>query len=446
MVPEKSKVGILVYPNCTYGRNLEADSFVCDLRSILPRLAELCPDLRFTLLLPGRVASLELPNVAAQIEWPLPTYPNTMRTHFDAKRFLEAVDWKNRSWDLVWSHLPEHTLQMKNVLYNATDERPPIIGYSHWCEIPELNSFAVDMFPAWIAGVCEMEFCGVTTNVMKETILRNAVKRGYAGLVPRLQKIIHPQYLGVEAPPAVAPQTPEPGLLIWNHRPHSYTGWPSVLGALDELWKKRQDFRVMCTLEDGQVAGKPYGAPSGLPSAKDPGYRRAYFELLGRAWAGLPRLVSHWTWPVAIADGMTAGMPYVVPRDYYVPEVFPEDYLWAYDGSGQRAGDELTDALDAALSAPVEERTCAVEASRTAAQATSWDVRIERFAAMFDWALTRGQRIGPRSKRYDEVKAAALLGQTKREIKQTLGWGVGIPWTPYANRLRDEGISVRSSD
>ena len=35
-------------------------------------------------------------------------------------------------YDIVYSHLPEHTLQLKNLFFNSTNIDPKFIGYCHW--------------------------------------------------------------------------------------------------------------------------------------------------------------------------------------------------------------------------------------------------------------------------------------------------------------------------
>lgn len=438
-------VDVLVWPNITYGRNLEADSYVCDLRSLLPRITRALPDYRFTLALPAEVESLRMPGVSFA-ELPLPTYPNTMRTHFDARRALDIIDWKHRSWDIVWSHLPEHTLALRNVFANATDERPVFVGYSHWFEVPELNTLGATMFPVAMAGIAEMDFCGVTTGAVKSVVLDRAREVFAPSFVDRLDRIIRPQYLGVEPAPDVSHvRQDERRLLVWNHRPHAYTGFPVVTEALDMLWGERQDWRAVCTLEDAW-SDRPWAVPSGLPPASDPGYRRAYFELLASGYAGLPRLVSHWTWPVAIADGMSVGLPYVVPVDFYGTEVYRREYPWLYGGTPD-VPSNIMSALDVALSsAGSVGRVIAATMSRELARATSWDARVGPFIRMFPWALDRAPRMGDRSKRYPGVLKAARSGMTKAELKKHMGWGVGIPWTPYRQRLRDDGVDMTATD
>jgi hypothetical protein len=103
-----------------YQQNLEADSFVQVIKPVIDYL-----DTRFkinyTLITPSRIHSLEGRSNVDQIIYDLPTYPNTMRTHFDANEFLNIVDWKRNDFDIIYSHVPEHTNQIANSIYNNTN-------------------------------------------------------------------------------------------------------------------------------------------------------------------------------------------------------------------------------------------------------------------------------------------------------------------------------------
>ena len=98
---------ILLYGNYTYRDNLEADSLVEVLRHTIPYMSKRWK-IHFTLLIPEFVKSLNFPNVEQRM-YTLPTYINTMRQHFDTKQFMSHVDWKRNDFDIVYSHLPEHT-------------------------------------------------------------------------------------------------------------------------------------------------------------------------------------------------------------------------------------------------------------------------------------------------------------------------------------------------
>ena len=47
-----------------------------------------------------------------------------MRCHFNYNEIKKNLRWKHTDYDVVYSHLPEHTLQLKNLLVNDTNIDP----------------------------------------------------------------------------------------------------------------------------------------------------------------------------------------------------------------------------------------------------------------------------------------------------------------------------------
>ena len=68
---------------------------------------------------------LDFPNTK-QYFVKVPTYPPTMRSHFDVFQFKKIVG-HDIDIDLVFSHLPEHTHDVKNVISNVTHHTPLIL-------------------------------------------------------------------------------------------------------------------------------------------------------------------------------------------------------------------------------------------------------------------------------------------------------------------------------
>ena len=116
-------IRILAYPNITFQKDLEKDSYVQVIKKQIKLLNEIRDDLWFYLILPKPESTLVFPNVT---QWYLkmPTYPPTMRAHFDVFQMQKFLN-ENCDFDLVMSHLPEHTHQLKNVMYNVTHHIPP---------------------------------------------------------------------------------------------------------------------------------------------------------------------------------------------------------------------------------------------------------------------------------------------------------------------------------
>lgn len=436
---------VLLYPNITYARNLEADSFVVVAGQLIRALNEVRDDLEFTALLPGHVSSWDdIHNVRQVDDYALPTYPNSMRCHFDVDAFKRAVDWKHESYDIVWNHLPEHAINIRNVFANTTNERPRMVGYCHWFEVPELVTFAATTLSLNLEGIAAMDECGLNSQWLKDLVLGHA-RRKYgtdSPFITALDRRMVPMHLGIDADehdrfaPPIG-QLAEPGLLVWNHRPDTYTGWPQMVRELDAAWERRQDFRVMVTL-GAQGLARPWLVDSGITApAGTPAYRREYLTALSRAWYGLPRVNCQWA--VSVTDGMSMGVPYILPRDFCYPEMVGPHYPDALTyGRGGFAA-----ALDTALDNPgVRWLEQSAIAANVAAN-LSWTVRAPAWSAQFDRAIARLPVMGDRSKRYADLLPQAAAGRSKADLMKHMGWGVGIPWTPYRNRLRADGVPIR---
>ena len=77
-------VRVLVYPNITFQKDLEKDSYIQVIKKQIKLLNEIRDDLWFYLILPKPLKSLSFDNVT-QFQVDLPTYQPTMRSHFDVK-------------------------------------------------------------------------------------------------------------------------------------------------------------------------------------------------------------------------------------------------------------------------------------------------------------------------------------------------------------------------
>lgn len=432
---------VLVYPNITSPHNaLERDSYVIAVGQLVRALNDVRDDLEFTFLTPTHIESWDdIPNIEQRI-WSLPTGNNAMRTYFDPDKFRDVIDWKNRSYDIVWCHLPEVALDIKNTLYNGTNERPPIIGYCHWFEVPELVTFAATTLSKNLEGIVAMESCGVNSQWLKNVVMRHALaKYGDGPFTRALGQRMKVMHLGIEGG-NVRKALAEPGLLVWNHRTTGYTGWPDMVDALDTVWTTRQDFRVMVTMGAGSLE-KPWLVDSGITApGGSAAYREEYLVALSRAWWGLPRVNCQWA--LSVTDGMAVGVPYILPRDFCYPEMFPSDYAGFYDH-------DIVPAIHDALDADGVTRMAASLDATESAKELLWPRLAWQWSVQFDNALDDSPVMGDRSKRYADLLAYVRGvddmfdgGSTKAELMRYMKWGVGIPWLPYRNRLRADGVAV----
>ena len=130
---EVKTVRVLVYPNITFQEDLEKDSYIQVIKNQIKLLNEIRDDLWFYLILPCHVPALDFDNVT-QYYVDFETYPQTMRSHFRVDVIRKMLH-NGLDFDLVMSHLPEHTHALVNTLYNVTHHMPPVFGYCHWFDL-----------------------------------------------------------------------------------------------------------------------------------------------------------------------------------------------------------------------------------------------------------------------------------------------------------------------
>ena len=416
------KYKILVYPNITYQKDLEKDSYVVVLGNIIRELNKIRDDLHWTILSPRQIDSLDFDNTE-QIILPLPSYPNAMRTHFDFKTIIREIDWKKKDYDIVYTHLPEHALQLKNLLYNNTNLNPLFIGYTHWTEFPEITNYEMTMMDVNFLGLLEMERCGINTLGQKELILKNAKKSLNKESLIRLKDIIVPQYLGWEIP-KYEKQTTDKKIIVYNHRPHAYKDYPWFLKQMDKLWEHRQDFEVWVPLTDSIT--KPY-------MTNDKYDRFGYFSKLSSCRVGICCKQRYGGWAVSATDGMSVGVPYMFSDDNYYHELA--------DGAGiyYKGEDEFFTKINNILD-DEEDREYWSGKSLERFKKGKWESAINQFNDMLNETIDKLPAIKNETDSYNRIVKFIRNKKSvsKSDILDYLNWGVRISFTSYRNKLRKD--------
>ena len=413
---------ILVYPNITYQKDLEKDSYVVVLGNIIRELNKIRDDIYWTIISPRQIDSLDFDNTE-QIILPLPSYPNAMRTHFDFKTIIREIDWKKKHYDIVWTHLPEHTLQLKNLLYNNTNINPLFIGYTHWTEFPEITNYEMTMMDVNILGLLEMERCGINTLGQKELILKNAKKSFNKESLIRLDEIIVPNYLGWEIP-KYKKQTSDKKIIVYNHRPHTYKDYPWFLKQMERLWEHRQDFELWVPLTDSVT--KPY-------MTNDKYDRFGYFSKLSSCYIGVCCKQRYGGWAISATDGMSVGVPYMFSDDDYYHEL--ADSAGIYYKDGGEFFKKINNILD-----DDNDRKYWSDKSLERFEQGKWETAINQFNDMLNDTIDKLPIIKNETDSYKRILdfIHKKKSVSKEDILDYLNWGVRISFTSYRNRLRNE--------
>jgi hypothetical protein len=218
--------------------------------------------------------------------------------------------------------LPEWTHEFKITrIYNKTQ---PIIGYCHWWEIKDNGARDDNSFWKNIKGTLDMKVCGVNSQWVKDLVLKRAAEEFQPHIIEKLDRIIQPWYLGTDE--FVPTNEYKKKSIVFNHRNNGYTGGEWFFETMDELWNERQDFEVWTTLGDMK---KPYTKYIGHAD------RNVYMNQLGQAHFGVGCFQTYSAWSMSTTDGLSRGVPYLLPNGLCYPEMVGNDYPLLYDGKAE---------------------------------------------------------------------------------------------------------------
>jgi glycosyltransferase involved in cell wall biosynthesis len=435
--PLRKMVRILVYPNITYQKDLEKDSYIQVIKKQISLLNEIRDDLWFYLILPKEVESLSFPNTT-QLIYPLPTYPPTMRSHFNVGRFKKLIP-HSLDIDLVFSHLPEHTHAIKNTLYNLTHHTPNFFGYCHWFDLKEVVAWHADSFLQNITGVLECEKVYLNTEHQKQLVLKQASEHFNEKTISELDGILTVHHLGVDGNDVVKRINANPDrTIVFNHRPDTYKNYNGFIKTMDALWKQRQDFNVWVPLLKGKL-NRPY-------LNNDSGDKDFYYERLKSCLVGFSPKQKYGGWSVATTDGMMNGVPYIMFDDTYYHELYSDADFFKSD---QEALGLLNKYLD--------DKTYRNKRARDYLRHTKKNLiykdTVQTMSGYIDQLVLSLPKTVSSHLNEDEDVLADLYrlirnaGKRKRPqgitkdalFKSRGGWGRGMKWTPYRQRLLSHG-------
>ena len=412
-------VRVLVYPNITFQKDLEKDSYIQVIKKQIKLLNEIRDDLWFYLILPCPVPSLNFENVT---QWfiDFETYPPTMRSQFRVDIIRKMLNNK-LDFDLIMSHLPEHTHQLVNTMYNVTHHMPPVMGYCHWFDVKQVVAWPKDSFLQNITGLLEYDTCYLNTQHQKDLVLEQAKETFNDKTIQRLDKILTVQHLGVDENDIINDinETPEK-IIAFNHRPDTYKHFKQFIKLTDKLWEQRQDFKVWVPLLD---------KPNRDYVITDKGDKQWYYDKLKTCCVGFSPKQTYGGWSVATTDGMMNGVPYIMYNDTYYKELNPSADFFDTDDDSIKLLNSYLDELHI-------RNNKATMALSHIKHNLIYKNEISKMSTMIDTLLSQ-QKIMKDTDKLNEIVdfIRKRKSVTKKEVIDFVGWGRGIKWTPYRRAL-----------
>ena len=435
----KNTYQILCVPNITSQNNLDKDSYVLVMHNVIKELNKIRDDLFFHLPITKFCKQLDFDNTKQYI-FKMPSFPNSMRAHYDFYQWNEVLNAKIIEMDIIWSHLPEQTTNIKNHCHNTYSQDIPVIGYSHWIENSEFApNWKTTFYHNNITGMLQMDKCGLNTQTQIDALLEEATEYYSQKTIDKLRNIMTPLYLGIETNKINEfPSFETDKVIVFNHRTKEYRGWKRFIKIIQELRKQRQDFKVFCSMIDPsgiQILKKTFDDISFF-DFDGPDDRDEYIRKLENCRFGFH---GGSRWAMSSQDGLCKGVPYVFEIGNETGELF---------GHKMETGFKTTDEAVELFNRMLDDNEWRNKQSQLAINhcgyVHSWGNRILPFNKMIDDAIDKqtSDMIQSGDKKNDIVDFI----KTKRMVdtktmSDYLGWGKQIGFRRYRNYLRSiDGI------
>ena len=414
-------VRVLWYPNITFQKDIEKDSYIQVVKNQIKLLNEIRDDLWHYMILPFEVPSLQFDNVT-QWYMDFETYPQTMRSNFRVDVVRKILN-NSLDFDIVMSHLPEHTHQLVNTLYNVTHHMPPVMGYSHWFDLKDVVAWPKDSFLQNMTGLLEYDRCYINTQAQKDLVLEQASETFNTKTITDLDRILTVQHLGVNKKDVVDDidvTKHNEKTIVFNHRPDTYKHFKEFIAMCDRLWEMRQDFKVWIPLLD---------KPNRDYVVTTKGDKEWYYKELQKCYVGFSPKQKYGGWSVATTDGMMNGVPYIMYDAGYYEELYQQGDFFSDDHDALML-------LNTYLDDPQYRNE---EASKALDWINNKLIYKDKIIGMNEYMndLLSKQKVMGDSEKFKEIVEFIKTNKEVRKIDlmDWLCWGRGIKWTPYRRAL-----------
>ncbi len=239
------------------------------------------------------------------------------KVHFDLNELTRKLRCTEYPIDLIFCHKPEIARQLKLFFRYRTNLTPPIIGYLHLFELPDIDWKGV--FEYTIFGLTEMDVCFLNTRLQKQQVheeARNIFSSSVCGELHEKLKTL---------PPIVVPRNVKPNksgtylrTIVWNHQVDKESDFMEFQKTILNLRKMRDDFKVWIPrMKTSHKLSREYRwvIAGGYTSKKD------YLSKLRSCCVGVSPKSLHSEVQGSVIEGNECGIPYLIFNDPVYKEI-----------------------------------------------------------------------------------------------------------------------------
>jgi hypothetical protein len=252
--------------------------------------------------------------------------------------------------------------------------------------------------------------------------------------------------LGVDEIDFKEPTNPKIKTIAFNHRGQSYMGFNWFVSSMEKLWKIRKDFRVVTFQKDADCSKYEWADYQKPQSSKN---REDYFNKLQSCFIGVgcfdgSKGSGGASWSIGVTDGLSLGVPYVLPNKYVWPKLMGDDYPLLFEHKNE-------DSFITMISNVMDDKKLYNSARKKfepILKKMVWNKQVKNW---LDWDnlfdASTFKMVGSETKTYNDV--LNIIKKRKRVSKKQLigelNWGKQFKFGRYRNRLRlDSNIRFTS--
>jgi hypothetical protein len=449
-------IRILDVLNFSNLRNPYGDSGVRLQKELIDHVIQRRPDFFFYLLIPRELEGPLRPLFTNPNVQLLPSSCLSRQQggayHFDIRELSALLDLHRIDVDVLFLNQPELTAGFLHYFNKVHFFDIHSVGYIHWMDWKRSdnvkNRWNAPGNLAIMSGILLAEATGCNSEYGKEKILKEAARWLNADALNEVSEkllVLRPGVNVREILPTRAKKVSRIKTIIAPYRTQKYTGFKSLVKIhLANLWKKRQDFRLILTNPSDYDYVKKYHGRYPFVEVRQLS-RREYIETLWKAdiVVGCHNGASQWS--LAMVEAMTAEcLPLLNSESFFkemILDALPENrsnlnlepYFY-YRANFARKLNYLLDNLE-------EERTTFRPIAQVLRRYYDWRNRIEDWIRLFERADGAARPLKSESRIARKIDALLYTNGacSKETILRHLGWhskSRHISWTRYRKHLR----------
>lgn len=459
-------IRVLDVLNFSNRRNPQADSGVRLKIELISAILRKRDDFFFYILIPTELlssfeASLKHPNICL-VPIKCVSRQQGGAFHFNVCELTSILDFRRIDIDVLFINQPELTAPLLELFNKVHFFDIHSFGYVHWMDWKKAdtlkNRWNLPANLSILTSILLSAVTGCNSGYGKERIMREANTWFNEASLAEIDRKLVPLRPGINRRDIERARTTERfpiKTLIFPFRTQKYTGFKSLIEIhLANLWKRRQDFRLLLTNPSDYDYIKCY--PQRFPFVEVKRFTRE--EYLQALWKSDIVVGTHngWNqWSLAAVEAIAADCVPLLNKSSFFPEMvleaIPElEHAAALHSYFYYRG-TFAEKLSALLDNLEEERRRVKSLGRSFRRYYDWDNRVSEWIRCFELADGAAPEVTMRSKAKREIEALLKSSGScsKNAILHHLKWhpkSRQISWTKYRKYLRrvateDPGLS-----